>query len=83
MFECCKCGEGCKHLDMSPLYKQLDRGDGTCIYLKDDLCSIYENRPLICRIDECYEYFKEEYTLEEYYAANQKMCIKLISMKKS
>lgn len=75
MFKCSQCGECCKNLDKSEIYKDLDRGDGTCIYLEGNLCSIYENRPVICRIDECYElYFKTIYSLEEYYELNYKAC---------
>ena len=54
MFKCDKCGECCRHLNESDLYIELDRGDGVCKYLDGNLCSIYENRPLHCRIDESY-----------------------------
>ena len=44
-------------------------------YLKNNLCSIYETRPLICRVDEMYEtYYKEVMALEEFYALNYKAC---------
>ncbi|MFR5081293.1 MAG: YkgJ family cysteine cluster protein [Anaerobutyricum hallii] len=53
---------------MRELYKELDRGDGTCKYLQGNLCTIYTERPLLCRIDECYEkFFKDQMTLEQYY----------------
>ncbi len=75
MFECDKCGYCCKNLDKSFLYAELDRGDGVCRYLEGNLCSIYNKRPLLCRVDECYEkYFSEYMTLEEYYIVNQKIC---------
>lgn len=57
MFKCDECGECCRNLDKSPLYAELHNGDGICKYLKDNRCSIYENRPLLCRVDECYEEF--------------------------
>ena len=57
MFICDKCGECCRHLERSDVYSDLNRGDGVCIYLTGDLCSIYEQRPLLCRVDECYEAF--------------------------
>ena len=80
MFECIQCGECCRHLDRSELYKDLDRGDGVCIYLRGDLCSIYEDRPLICRIEESYnELFSEVYTKEEYYRLNEEACMRLRS----
>lgn len=60
---------------MSPLYAELDRGDGICKYLDGDLCSIYENRPLLCRVDESFDaYFKGNISLEEYYRLNYKIC---------
>ena len=49
MFYCDRCGACCRNLRKSKLYAELDRGDGTCRYLAGNLCSIYENRPLLCR----------------------------------
>ena len=75
MFKCSQCGVCCRHLDRSELYRELDRGDGVCRYLKGNLCSIYENRPLLCRIDESYDkYFSEIYTRDEYYRLNEQGC---------
>ncbi len=78
MFKCSSCGECCRNLDKSPLYKDLDRGDGTCKYLVGNKCSIYDKRPLFCRVDKCYElFFKDLYTKEEYYEMNYKVCRQL------
>ncbi len=78
MFNCDCCGECCRNLNMSVIYSELDRGDGSCIYLKGNSCSIYESRPLICRIDESYKvFFKETMTLKEYYKLNYAVCDKL------
>lgn len=75
MFKCSCCGECCRNLNKSNLYKDLDRGDGTCRYLEGNLCTIYEKRPLICRIDESYEaFFKKQFSLEKYYELNYKVC---------
>lgn len=80
MFRCSQCGECCRNLDKSELYKQLDRGDGICKYLTDNLCSIYEERPLLCRIEESYyAYFKDIYSLDEYYQINYESCKELQS----
>lgn len=80
MFVCDQCGECCKNLDKSELYDDLDRGDGVCVFLENNRCSIYQNRPLLCRIDECYEkYFMTQYSLEEYYRLNYEICRKLQS----
>lgn len=75
MFPCNKCGACCRNLDKSDLYAFLNRGDGVCIYLKGNDCSIYDRRPLLCRIDECYDrFFSKFYTKEEYYELNRKVC---------
>lgn len=84
MFVCSQCGECCRHLNNSELYKQLDRGDGVCKYLEGDKCSIYENRPLLCNVEKSYfVFFKEQYSLEEYYQLNYRACDKLKSIKES
>jgi len=78
MFKCNGCGECCRNLDKSDVYEELDRGDGTCRFLVEDQCSIYSERPMLCRVDESYwMYFKDKYTLEEYYNLNYEVCRKL------
>lgn len=78
MFKCDCCGICCKNLNKSALYSELDRGDGVCRYLKDNLCSIYETRPLLCRVDECYDlFFSSLMTREEYYQLNLNECERL------
>lgn len=82
MFRCEMCGECCRHLDQSDLYKNLDRGDGICKYLKNSKCVIYNNRPLLCRIDESYEkLFKDSISKAEYYRLNYEACDRLINLK--
>lgn len=78
MFPCDQCGECCRNLNLSPLYSDLDRGDGICWYLSGNRCSIYEERPLLCRVDACYEaFFRDAMPLEEYYRLNQEFCDRL------
>ncbi len=78
MFDCDKCGECCRNLDKSSIYNSLHNGDSVCKYLKGNLCNIYENRPLLCRIDECYDkFFKSVYTYEEYIHLNRLWCAEL------
>lgn len=78
MFQCEKCGACCRNLDKSSIYAELDLGDGVCKYLNGNLCSIYSDRPLLCRIDECYDvFFKDRYSLEEYYELNYQICKRL------
>ena len=75
MFKCDKCGKCCRKLNKSDIYKELHNGDGICKYLDGNLCSIYLNRPLLCRVDECYElYFKESMTRDEYEKFNYEVC---------
>ncbi len=75
MFKCDKCGLCCSYLKKSELYKDLDRGDGVCKFLKENLCSIYETRPLLCRVDECYDiFFSSQMTKEDFYKLNYKGC---------
>lgn len=52
MFKCDMCGECCKNLNKSSLYETLHNGDGVCYYLKGHYCSIYNDRPLLCRVDQ-------------------------------
>lgn len=78
MFQCDRCGCCCRNLDKSELYSALDRGDGVCKHLSGNECSIYNERPLFCRVDECYGLFFSQYmSLEEYYRLNENECKKL------
>ncbi len=78
MFPCDCCGCCCRNIGVSPIYKDLDRGDGVCKYLSGNLCMIYENRPFLCKIDDCYDlYFYKSMEREEYYRLNMEVCKKL------
>ncbi|WP_102401045.1 YkgJ family cysteine cluster protein [Haloimpatiens massiliensis] len=77
MFKCIKCGKCCRSLNKSKLYDDFHNGDGICKWLNEESneCTIYNSRPLICRIDEGYEaFFKDIITKEEYYNENYKIC---------
>ena len=59
-FTCSKCGSCCTHLKVfHGVYEALDRGDGICLYFNEEarLCTIYDSRPAICRIEEGYQFF--------------------------
>ena len=62
MWECKKCGACCRVVN--------------CPYLKDNLCSIYEQRPDICRVDKMYEILikNNEITKERWYEINKIVC---------
>lgn len=63
---CDKCGACCKNLSI--IFMELDRGGGVCKYLTDDnLCSIYDNRPVFCRSDVMYEkYYSKHISRKRY-----------------
>ena len=47
-WQCTKCGACCRYA--GDLNWDHDRGDGACKHLTDEnLCEVYEDRPLICR----------------------------------
>jgi Fe-S-cluster containining protein len=55
-----------------------DRGDGVCRHLKNNLCGIYDNRPLICNVGKMFElYFKSTMTEKQFILANLKVCKEL------
>lgn len=78
MFKCDMCGECCRNIGLAELYSDLDDGTGKCRYLSGNRCSIYNERPIKCRIDESYDgFFSSHMSKEEYYQLNYKMCEKL------
>ncbi len=79
-FPCTQCGKCCRYVSKSELTAYLDRGDGTCRHFDEDtkLCKIYQNRPLICRVEDMYKtHFAKDYTWEEFIAINLEICNKL------
>lgn len=84
MFKCDKCGECCRNLHLSDLYKELDKGDGVCKYLEGNLCSIYNERSLLCRVDESYQkLFKEKVSYDEYLKLNEYYCEKFKNQRRN
>lgn len=76
-FPCDKCGECCKNLQLSESLSFLDSGDGSCRYLdtQSSTCSIYDNRPDICRIDRQYDQnYSDIYTWKEFVLLNTLAC---------
>ncbi len=76
--KCDKCGICCKLFKLAPIPKEyliLDDGTGKCKYLKNNLCSIYENRPKLCDSNFVYEkYYSEFYSKKEYDEFMEKQC---------
>ncbi|NAR49377.1 YkgJ family cysteine cluster protein [Acinetobacter haemolyticus] len=79
-FPCVQCGACCRHVDLSGLTAYLDRGDGVCRHYDQDshLCTIYDTRPDICRVDTYYEKnFKEILPWTEFVDLNLIACKQL------
>ena len=57
---------------------EFDRGDGICCHLNQNLCSIYEQRPLICNVQKMYDlFFRTKMDEQAYIQENLKVCLKL------
>lgn len=78
---CTKCGECCRHVGEVKGMEEFARPDGACVFLTDDnLCSIYDNRPLICNVSKVYEtFFKDSMSENDFYKITQDACDKLKS----
>lgn len=77
-FQCDKCGLCCRNIGRIPQLREYDDGNGACKYLQNNLCSIYEDRPEICRVDVMYDrYFREQYSKDEFYELNYEGCREL------
>lgn len=77
MFSCTKCGLCCRNVSRHSLYLHLDRGDGTCQHFDEAnaLCSIYDNRPEICRVDLMYDhYFSKKMMRSDFYGLCANAC---------
>ena len=78
-FPCRKCGLCCKMLQDIPILSDYDIGNGTCRYLKNNLCSIYENRPILCNVERMYSnYFKDSISEKDYIKININACSQII-----
>lgn len=75
---CTKCGKCCQQVGKVPSMAGYANPDGSCKFLKDNLCSIYEHRPPVCNVAWIYEnFFKGKVTEEEFYAKTEEACEKL------
>ena len=77
-FLCDKCGECCKHCNTIPEMKDYDVGNGYCKYLtSNNLCSIYDKRPNICRGEFIHSTYFKEMSHGEFIDLKIKCCNKL------
>lgn len=76
-FPCNRCGLCCQQVHLAAETRFLDRGDGVCGHY-DQLgkaCSIYEQRPDICRVDLQFERtYSQQYSWDEFIEANLTVC---------
>ena len=78
-FPCNSCGQCCKRIANSEHLSQFDRGDGICKFLNisSNLCTIYDERPIFCRIEDYYEkYLKQKMSWEQFTQMNVDICVK-------
>lgn len=79
-FPCTQCGLCCQNVHLAEETQFLDRGDGICRHYDatSKLCSIYQERPDICRVDRMYAMrYQKEYAWETFVALNQQVCTAL------
>ncbi|KAB0481175.1 hypothetical protein SAMN04490202_3354 [Pseudomonas reinekei] len=79
-FPCTQCGLCCKHVHVAAETQFLDRGDGTCRHYDATSkgCTIYTERPDICRVDRQYAVrYAQHYTWDEYVTLNLQVCMYL------
>ncbi|MEB0007246.1 YkgJ family cysteine cluster protein [Pseudomonas sp. RTB3] len=77
VFPCTQCGLCCRHVYVAAETQFLDRGDGTCRHFDatNKGCTIYAERPDICRVDRQYAVrYAQQYTWDEYVTLNQHVC---------
>ncbi|MGI3476967.1 YkgJ family cysteine cluster protein [Providencia stuartii] len=76
-FPCNSCGKCCKKVNASTETSFLDRGDGVCYHFDEitNLCSIYETRPLVCRVEDYYrKNLSEILSWDEFVELNMRVC---------
>ncbi len=74
-FPCTRCGACCRSVTFIPQLAHMAWPDGACRHLTaDNLCSIYETRPKLCRVDAT---CPVGMPLEQWHAMNEVGCDRL------
>lgn len=76
-FPCDSCGLCCQNISHIQELRVFDRGDGVCIHFNftSKLCTIYKDRPLICRVEQMYQAVYSKFMKKkEFYKLNQSVC---------
>ena len=79
MFPCDRCGCCCRRVGETFFAQSTALSDGSCKYLdkSTNLCTIYYERPIFCRVDDYYDkYMSNAMTREEFYKENKSLCHK-------
>lgn len=79
-FPCTSCGKCCRRVNLSEITAYLDRGDGICRHFDSDtnLCKIYQERPLVCRVGDYYKtHLSDDISWQEFVRLNLEICKKL------
>ena len=79
MFPCERCGACCRKIGKAPMTRHMAKDNGVCKYLNEvtNLCMIYPDRPITCRVDEFYDQcYKDKMSREEFYRIHQEFCKK-------
>ena len=77
-FPCNRCGACCRQVHRAQETRYLDRGDGTCHHYEDSVgaCSIYNERPEVCRVDRQYElHYAQHFSWVEFIRLNMDACV--------
>lgn len=76
-FPCTACGKCCRQVHRSEHTTFLDRGDGICRHFntQTNLCTIYHDRPLVCRVEDYYKvHLSDKISWEDFVKLNLEIC---------
>ena len=79
-FDCNSCGQCCRRVNVNQITDFLDRGDGICRHFEEfsNLCTIYDERPLVCRVEDYYRtHLIELLSWEDFVQLNREVCDEL------
>jgi Fe-S-cluster containining protein len=77
-FKCDGCGLCCTKAYLIPELSHLIDENGQCKNFINSKCSIYENRPLVCNVDEYYKFVvSKKVSKRKFYTENYVVCEKL------
>lgn len=78
-FPCIECGLCCMHVKGIEHLRRWTDNSGKCKYLKsDNLCQIYQHRPLLCNVEKSYdEIYYKKMSKKDFYLVNLQICIEL------